>query len=38
MILKDEACIMPPLTYAQDMEWGKRFYEVESDIARLDPK
>ena len=40
MILKDEACIMPPLTYAQDMEWGKRFYEVESDIARkrgLDP-
>src|ERR1700730_11403731 len=40
MILKDEACMMPPLTYAQDMEWGKRFYEVESDIARkrcLDP-
>jgi hypothetical protein len=27
MILKDEACMMPPLTYAQDMEWGKRFYE-----------
>src|SRR5262245_8523520 len=34
MIIKEEACEMPPLTYAQDMELVKRFYEVESDIAR----
>jgi dipeptidyl aminopeptidase/acylaminoacyl peptidase len=34
MIIKEEACVIPPLTYAQDMEMAKSFYEAESDIAR----
>jgi dipeptidyl aminopeptidase/acylaminoacyl peptidase len=34
MIIQEEACVIPPLTYAQDMEMGKSFHEAESDIAR----